>query len=153
MASPLQLHFLTLVYQAAKQAPHIFPGAAAAEAAVESRWGLSQLAAKDFNLFGQKQQVHPIYGTIHLPTKEFLNHEWVTVDAAWILFPNWAASFQSRMDTLCRMAPTYPHYQAALKATTAEDYVTEVSKSWSTGPDRAKEVLEIYHSHLDILKG
>lgn len=153
MLSPLQTHFLTVVYQAAKQSAHIFPGAAAAEAALESEWGLSELAVKDFNLFGQKQQVHPIYGTVHIPTKEFLNHHWVVVDAAWIVFPNWAASFGSRMDTLRRLASAYPHYDAALEATTPEVFVTEVSKSWSTDPDRAKKVLDIYHSHLDILKG
>lgn len=153
MLTPAQTQFLQQANVAATSAAHIFPAAAACEAALESGFGISELSGSYFNLFGQKQQVHPIYGTVHIPTKEYLEHHWVSVDAAWVVFPDWAASFKSRMDTLRRMAPTYPYYASALQSTTPEEFVTWVSKSWSTDPDRAKKVLSIYHSHLDILKG
>jgi flagellum-specific peptidoglycan hydrolase FlgJ len=97
--------------------------------------------------------VHPIYGTIALPTKEYINHEWVTENAEWIVFPDFAASFVARMATLRRLAPSYPHYAAALAATTPEQYVTEVSLSWSTDPARAAACISILHVHQDIICG
>jgi flagellum-specific peptidoglycan hydrolase FlgJ len=48
---------------------------AACEAALESTWGASELATKGNNLFGQKQQVHPEFGTLHIPTREFINYQ------------------------------------------------------------------------------
>lgn len=151
MLTQTQIHFLQAAKSSAVASGHVFPAMAACEAALESGWGLSELATENNNLFGQKQQVHPIYETISLPTKEFLNHAWVTVEAEWIKFPDWASNFKARMATLVRLAPTYPHYANALKARDAEEYILEVSKSWSTGPDRAKQVLAIYNAHQDIL--
>ena len=123
---------------------------AACGAALESAWGTSELAIRANNLFGAKQRVHPIYGTLSLPTKEFLNHEWVTETAEWISFPAVEDCFVARMDTLKRLAPEYPHYALAIEAKTPEEYFTEVSLSWSTDPNRAQNCIEIYHAHLSV---
>jgi hypothetical protein len=48
---------------------------------------------------------------------------------------------------LVRLQDTYPEYKAALHAANADDYVRAVSKRWSTDPDRAEKVLEIYYAH------
>jgi hypothetical protein len=47
-----------------------------------------------------------------------------------------------------RLAPSCPHYALALEATTAEEYVTEVSLSWSAEPNRAKNCTAIYNAHV-----
>ena len=139
-----QREFLVKAAAAAKQAGHVFPEMAACEAALESGFGKSGLATEDNNLFGMKQHKHPIYGTHVLPTKEFENGEWEQVQASWIHYPGWPDCFTDRMATLQRLANAYPHYSAALNAKDRDSYIEEVSKTWSTDPQRAAKVKAIY---------
>lgn len=150
MLTPEQQQFLVSTCAAAKQAGHIFPAMAACEAADESAWGTSHLAQEANNLFGMKQHEHPVYGSLSIPTREFLNQRWLTVDAEWVKYPNVAECFDDRMNTLRQMMTSFPHYALALAAETPEQYVTEVSKSWSTDPDRAAKCIAIYHAHKSL---
>lgn len=144
--------FLHRAMLAAEAAGHIFPEMAACEAALESGYGRSQLAVQDRNLFGTKQHAHPIYGTHALPTREFLDGQWVATEANWITYPDWASCFADRMATLKRLALVrkadgtlaYPHYAAALAAGSATTYIMQVSRTWSTDPERGDKVLAIY---------
>ena len=138
----IQTIFLSRAYRAAQAAHHIFPAFAACEAALESGWGRSQLAVEANNLFGQKQSHPPLPGTetIAMPTREFLHGHWLTVSANWAKFADWSECFQARMEVLERLSRAYPHYAAALKAANGEQYVTAVSQSWSTDPERAGKV-------------
>jgi flagellum-specific peptidoglycan hydrolase FlgJ len=141
--------FLRRAVAAATAAGHIFPEYAACEAALESGWGLSLLALRGNNLFGQKQ-AHPVprgAATLTLPTREYLHGAWVAVEAAWVKFPDWSACFRGRMELLERLGQVYPHYEAALAATSGECFIEEVSKSWSTDPGRAGKVLSVYDCH------
>ncbi len=148
-----QLHreFLEKAYAAACAADHIYPEIAACEAALESAWGQSRLAIAANNLFGQKQSHPPLKGTgtLTLPTREFLRKQWVTVNANWVKFASWADSFRARMELLERLSEAYPHYAAALLAHSGTEFATEVSKSWSTDPERAAKVLEVHAEHRD----
>jgi flagellum-specific peptidoglycan hydrolase FlgJ len=145
----LQEDFLRKAAAAASAAGHPFPEYAACEAALESAWGQSGLATRANNLFGQKQSQPPLdgTGTLSLPTKEFLSGNWVTVNANWALFSDWSMCFHARMRLLQAASRKYPHYAAALAATTGEDFVREVSQTWSTDPARASKVLSIYAAH------
>lgn len=147
MASSEQINWLVAEAKAAKTAGHIFPEMAACEAAVESAWGSSELARADHNLFGCKQHNHPIYGTVQIPTREFLNARWVTVDANWVKYPDDTASFADRMQTLRTLSLMYPSYVEALAAEDPFSYVTNVSRTWSTDPNRAEKCIEIYRAH------
>jgi flagellum-specific peptidoglycan hydrolase FlgJ len=120
---------------------------AACEAALESNWGNSVLARDGQNLFGMKQHKHPVYGTMTLPTREFLNGDWLTVNSGWVNYPDWRACFADRLITLERLSNAYPHYAGALRAPDAPTYISEVSKTWSTDPDRGKKVLSIYQEY------
>lgn len=91
-----------------------------------------------------KQHQHPIYKTHSLPTKEFLGSLWVEVEANFVTYPDWAACFADRMATIKRLASVYRHYAAALAADSGAAFVTEVSRTWSTDPERAQKVLAIY---------
>jgi flagellum-specific peptidoglycan hydrolase FlgJ len=146
-----QVKALQSTYHQAINSNCRWPGMAACEAMLESNWGTSDLAQAGNNLFGLKQAEHPEYGTISLPTREFLDEQWVTVTAHFVKYPDIASCFRARMDTLTRLAPAYPHYAAALAATNPIDYVTEVSKSWSTDPARAEKVIEIYRAHYALM--
>jgi len=60
------------------------------------------------------------------------------------VYPDWQTCFEDRMATLRRLCLVYPHYLAALNAGSATTYVNEVSRTWSTDPERANKVLAIY---------
>jgi flagellum-specific peptidoglycan hydrolase FlgJ len=140
--------FLVKATAAARAANHIFPEYAACEAALESGWGSSRLALEANNLFGQKQP-HPPRGVAYtLATREYLHGAWTTVSAQWMSFPEWQACFVERMALLRSLAAEYPHYRDALSATTGEQFIKQVSLSWSTDPDRAEKVLAIYRGHF-----
>jgi len=141
---PYQKDFLQRAFREALVSGHIFPEMAACEAALESGFGRSQLASQDNNLFAMKQHTHPIYGTHSLPTREVLGGQWTTVTANWITYPDWRACFADRMATLQRLASTFPHYAAALAAGSATTYIMEVSRTWSTDPERGEKCLWIY---------
>lgn len=145
-----QKEFLDKATVAATQAAHPFPRMAAAEAALESGYGLSGLAQEDNNLFGMKQHIHPLYGTQSLPTKEFEHGDWITVTAEWVKYPDWASCFFDRVHTLVNLSHGYLHYAAALQAPDAETYIREVSQSWSTDPARADKCLAIYNDYVGV---
>lgn len=148
--TPSQKSFLDLAEACAVKSRHIWPQMAACEAALESSYGLSLLALQDNNLFGMKQHRHVIYGTHKLPTKEVEGGEWVTTSASFIHYPSWEACFYDRMSTLLRLSSVYSHYAAALDAKTPEEYVINVSLTWSTDPLRAQRVLKIFRECLNV---
>jgi len=146
----LQRAFLDKASAEAEKVNHPFPAMAAAEAALESSWGNSQLAREANNLFGMKQHAHPICGTMNLPTKEFLDGRWLSCTSQWVDYPDWASCFADRLATLQRLSNAYPHYKAALDAQDAETYVRQVSMTWSTDPQRADKVLSIYRDYTAV---
>jgi flagellum-specific peptidoglycan hydrolase FlgJ len=141
---PEDVVFLEKCAPAAAAGGHVWPDFAACEAALESGYGRSTLARADNNLFGMKQHKHPVFGTATLPTEEFLQGQWVRVNADWVKYPALADCFRDRMDTLRRLAPQYAHYAAALSAQDGATFLREVSKTWSTDPNRAQKALDIY---------
>lgn len=149
MTTTLQDSFLRQASAAATAAGHIFPEYAACEAALESTWGQSRLAREANNLFGQKQSATalPGSGTLELPTQEFLRGRWVTVAAKWVRFADQTACFRARMTLLRRLEHSYAAYGRALAATSGEVFVEEVSRAWSTDPQRAQKVLAIHRQH------
>ena len=152
MASDIQIAALAKVFAAAMSAAVLFPQAQASEAMAESGWMTKALAVTDNNLFGTKQHTHPIYGTVNLPTREFLNDRWVVENDNFIVYPTLADCFADRMHTLEQLAPNYPHYAAALAASTPEEFLTQVSLTWSTDPDRGATCIAIMHAHEDVLR-
>jgi flagellum-specific peptidoglycan hydrolase FlgJ len=129
---------------------------AACEAVVETKWGDSRLYKRYRNVFGQKASHPPLpYETVSLPTGEFLSrgHVQTQVMADFVIFPTAAEAFEARMNLLLRLAPTYPSYYAALHAADPLDFVMQVSKTWSTAPNRAANCIEIFKAHQDILSG
>ncbi len=153
MTTTLQDSFLRQATAAASNAGHIYPGYAACEAALESSWGQSRLAREANNLFGQKQSATPLPGTltVALPTQEFLRGAWVTVPSHWACFRTVEACFRARMALLERLRSGCSAYDRALRATTGEQFVEEVSRAWSTDPARAAKVLGIHRQHIASL--
>jgi len=132
----------------ASLAGHIFAQMAACEAGLESNFGQSKLSSEANNLFGMKQHSHPIFGTLSLPTREFLNNQWVVGQAEWVKYPTVEDCFRDRMATLERLRDAYPHYGMALTAPDEYTYINEVSKTWSTDPARAEKCTAIYSQYF-----
>jgi flagellum-specific peptidoglycan hydrolase FlgJ len=149
MTTTMQDSFLRQASTAACAAGHIFPDYAACEAALESTWGRSRLAREANNLFGQKQSAEGIDGTapLALPTQEFLHGQWVTITAYWARFSDQADCFRARMALLQRLKHSYPANAHALATATGEVFIEEVSRAWSTDPQRAAKVLAIHRQH------
>lgn len=147
MITNQQRSWLDETYKEALASAHVWPQMAACEAALESGFGSSKLARVDLNLFGMKQHEHPTYGTVQLPTREFLDGQWEIVEDNFVKYDSLEECFDDRMATLKRLAPHYAHYAAAISAPSAIDYVNEVSKSWSTDPARASKVIAIYNDY------
>lgn len=152
MITPVQLAALRKVYAAALASGVPFPNAQACEVMVETTWLTSELGVADDNLFGMRQHQHPVFGTVNLPTNEFLGGHWVRVNADFVKYPSMEACFQDRMATLKNLAPHYPHYAAALAANTPEEFLTQVSLTWSTGPTRGAQCIAILHAHSDVFQ-
>ncbi len=152
MISEAQRNCLEDCYVGAKKSGHIWPEMAACEAMEESAWGTTKLYVQGHNVFGEKQRVQdPLeYSTLILPTWEVVRGLRQNILAAFVQYPSFQACFADRMATLRRLAPEYPDYAAALAATSAEEFVTCVSRTWSTDPNRAKNVIEIYNAHKDL---
>ena len=128
---------------------HVWPEYAVCEAALESGWGASELATAANNLFGQKQGGSTeMLDVIEIPTREFLNGKWCTVTATWPKFPDWQASFRSRMSVLNRLAI----YAPALSAPDGETFIRLVSQHWATDPQRAQKVLDTYHCNVGLIQ-
>jgi flagellum-specific peptidoglycan hydrolase FlgJ len=148
MMDPIKQAWIENAAKEAAVAGHVFAEMAAAEAALESNFGQSGLAREGNNLFGVKQHNHPLFGTITIPTREFLGNGWTVVNADWIKYPTLAACFSDRMATLIRLSNDYPHYAMALQAPDEYTYINEVSRSWSTDPARAASVTAIYRQYF-----
>jgi hypothetical protein len=132
----LQRQFLDRATSEAVKANHPFPQMTACEAALESKYGNSQLAREGNNLFGMKEHQHNVYGKINLPTREWsATKGWMQVPGAdWEKYPDWRACFCDRLVTLEKLSNAYAHYKAALDAKDAKTYIVQVSESWSTDP-------------------
>jgi flagellum-specific peptidoglycan hydrolase FlgJ len=151
MLTPAQVDILKSFYEAAKVSRHIFPEAAACEAVLETAWGTSSLYTEYRNIFGQKQSHPPIFTSVRMPSDEEIKGKHMMMWSDFVVFPTAAEAFKARMNLLLRLAPSYPAYNAALHATTPEDFLAEVSKAWSTDSQRSVKCISILHSHRDLL--
>ena len=74
----------------------------AAQALIESNKGNSGLAVKGNNLFGIKGEYNG--QSVTMPTKEFVNGQYVTVNAAFRKYPSWAESISDHSAMFNRMS-------------------------------------------------
>lgn len=158
--TPQQIQdFLVTTRDAAVKAQHVWPEYVACEAALESAWGTSELYLKANNAFGTKQSLkNPRFGTIDFPTHEWMHGELEPTMAHWINYPDLATCFQDRMALIRRLAPArdkngqllFPGYFDALGAPDGETFVMDVSRDWSSDPNRGAKVLQIYNAHKGV---
>lgn len=166
MASPEQLEFMRTAYASAKLAASrcvawplaiqqsLWAGAAAAEACVETGWGV-HMPPNSRNCLGIKAGKHYIGIVSDANGTEQLHNGEMTPETMhhWRVYPTYADCFADQLHILeTQKNPDGSlAYQAALSANTVESYITAECSKWSTGLEKGKSVLQTYHSHLDIL--
>lgn len=155
MITPRQHDWLVKSVAAARASKHPWPGYAAAETALESNWGRDKIAVLGNNLFGQKRDPSiPASQCIYCDTREEgpHGHWYIEPGVAWPRFATYTDCYDARVALLRRLAGKYPDtYGAALEAKTGEDFITLVSRKWSTWTERGANVLAIYRAHGDVL--
>ena len=87
-----QSHFLSAIKQGAMDGAKegVLPSITAAQAILESGWGSSELAkAPNNNLFGIKDSEDWHGEIVTVPTQEYLNGDYITVNAAFRKYASW----------------------------------------------------------------
>lgn len=113
-----------------------------AQALLESSCGSSGLAsAPNYNLFGVKGSYNG--QSVYMPTKEYLDGQWVTVTAAFRSYNSYAESFQDHANVIRSTAfgDTY-HYSGVWKSNTSSyrDATAALAGSYATDPGYAEKL-------------
>ena len=109
-----------------------------AQAIEESAWGNSQLAARYHNLFGIKGSGPA--GSVGLPTSEFYNGRWVTIDAQFRAYHNVAESIADHAELLA----TSGYYQRAMADRSIPDaFANNLTGVYATDPDYGANLIAI----------
>ncbi|ATF27222.1 hypothetical protein CNY62_04710 [Brochothrix thermosphacta] len=102
----------------------VLPSLTGAQAALESGWGSSGLSLSANNLFGIKGRYN---GQFELwPTLEFINGQWVTVNAEFRKYPSWKESMEDHGKFLVEN----PRYYKVLGE---KDYIKATNEIWLAG--------------------
>lgn len=111
-----------------------------AQAALESRWGASQLAQQARNLFGVKADASWGGPTYNLGTGEVLDGKQVFVAASWRKYSSWEDCMEDR----ARFFTVNRRYAACWKEGTGEGWANAVAKAgYATDPDYAKKLIAV----------
>ena len=111
-----------------------------AQAALESRWGDSDLVARANNLFGVKADKSWHGPTLAMRTGEVFNGKKVTVPAVWRKYSSWAECMTDHADFF----HDNPRYAACFKETTGAGWACAVAKAgYATDPDYAVKLVAV----------
>lgn len=118
-----------------------------AQAALESNWGQSQLAAKYNNFFGVKAVGNT--PSVTLETQEYVDGQWVTIHAAFRHYATWQESMVDHAQLLAHGTTDNPQrYQAVI---TAQNYQNAahalVSGGYATDPSYATKIIEMIETY------
>ena len=136
-----QQAFISLVAPGAVAAQQRFGVPAAvtiAQAIEESAWGQSSLAARYHNLFGIKG-TGPA-GSVTLPTQEYENGSWVTIDAQFAVYRNAAESIAGHAELLA----TSGYYGRAMADRAYPDaFANSLTGVYATDPDYGANLIAL----------
>ena len=136
-----QQAFISLVAPGAVAAQQRFGVPASvtiAQAIEESAWGQSSLAARYHNLFGIKG-TGPA-GSVTLPTQEYENGGWVTIDARFAVYRNDAESIAGHAELLA----TSGYYARAMADRAYPDaFANNLTGVYATDPDYGANLIAL----------
>ncbi|WP_165005172.1 MULTISPECIES: glycoside hydrolase family 73 protein [unclassified Enterococcus] len=137
--------------QSLASANDLYASVMIAQAIVESGWGNSTLAsAPNYNLFGIKGSYNG--QSVTMPTSEYVNGEWITVNAAFRKYPSYKESLQDNvtvLKTTSFQSGVY-YYSGAWKSNTKsyKDATAWLTGRYATAPNYGStlnNVIETYN--------
>lgn len=122
----------------------LFPSVIIAQAALESNWGKSTLAAKYNNLFGVKVGSSWKGKSVNMNTREVLSGKDVVVSSNFRVYPSVQDSILDRN----RLITGLSRYGAALSAATPEDQIRAIQAGgYATSPNYADTIISIINQN------
>jgi flagellar protein FlgJ len=123
------------------------PGITVAQAALESRWGQSQLARDANNYFGIK--AHGAHARVAYPTVEHVNGRDLRVTAEFAHYASMDECFADR-DRIIATATCYADARGC--RADPEAFARALATHWASDPHYAEKLLRVYREiHLDAL--
>lgn len=117
-----------------------------AQAILESANGNSTLANQANNLFGMKGKGPA--GSIRLPTKEYKNGEWITVQAEFRKYHNWAESVNDHSNLFLNGVSWNRDLYRGVIGKDGISASYEVAKAgYATDPDYAQKLIKLITDH------
>lgn len=116
----------------------ILPSISAAQAVLESGWGKSTLAINANNLFGIKGRYNGSY--VIMPTLEYINGQWITVNAEFRKYPSWDASVEDH-GSFFHENPRYSNLIGVTDYRTVARLLQE--DGYATDPEYAAKLISI----------
>lgn len=129
---------------------HVLASITIAQAALESDWGKSELATKYNNLFGVKAE--PNQRGEYMTTKEYVNGQWITVSARFMVYDSWNESIQAHTQLLVNGTTwNHSHYAAVIQAKNYQEAAQALQeKGYATDPQYAQKLINLIKAyHLD----
>lgn len=144
------MHFIeTIVPMAKKVAKQygILPSLLIAQAVHESNHGKSKLAVEGKNLFGIKGEHKGL--SVRMLTKEFINGEMVTTEAAFRKYPTWGKSIED-LAQLYKNGVSWDRnkYRGIIGETDYKKAVGQLQASgYATDPDYGRKIIRIIETY------
>lgn len=122
------------------------------QAAHESNWGRSLLTQQANNLFGFTGDSWEKAGkpVLKMPTKEFLNNAWVTVNRPFRAYKSWAESVRD-WGTLISTQSRYAKAYEKAKQGDVAGFAVEIARAgYATDPHYASSLVRVFNTVQSI---
>jgi flagellum-specific peptidoglycan hydrolase FlgJ len=127
----------------ATQAKYRVPAAVTiAQAIGHSGWGRSYLATKNHNLFAIKG-TGPA-GSDLLPTQQYENGQWVTIDAPFRVYNNFSESIEDHGELL---ATSGYYWHAMSERSDPDAFANALTGVYDTNPEYGSELIQLMHQY------
>jgi Uncharacterized protein conserved in bacteria (DUF2272)/Mannosyl-glycoprotein endo-beta-N-acetylglucosaminidase/Putative peptidoglycan binding domain len=136
------IEFVGLRARKAMAATGVPASVTVAQAIIETGWGKHTIGSAK-NLFGIKGKGPA--GTVRVPTREFVNGTWVTIEADFAKYDSFAQSITEH----ARFFLKNKRYKAALKGKDDPDaFARAIQKAgYATAPDYADQLIKVMKAH------
>ncbi len=126
---------------------HVPASISIAQAALESDWGQSKLAADYNNLYGVKGS--RFTRNVDLPTKEFEDGKWKTIDQPFRWYDNWNDSMWGHASLLVNGTDdNAKRYSEVIDSDNYKDAAHAlVDGGYATDPDYAEKVIDLIETY------
>jgi len=142
--------FLNEIGPAAKRIQEVYDVPASiimAQAALESNFGTAELAAQHHNLFGVKAS--PGMKQVALPTKEFVDDEWITKHEPFRSYDSWTESLIDHAQLIRNGTMDKPHRYDGVNTSVSYQKAAEalVDGQYATDPNYADKLISMIETY------